>query len=72
MSNAGADPQHQPPLGSGVAVELSNKGRPLQELPEQSQLEPATPVPELKLSLNILTFVKTENHGVITSGFEWV
>ena len=72
LSDAGADPQYQPPPGPGVVVELSDKGRKLQELPEQSQLEPATPVPELKLSLNILTFVKTENHGVITSGFEWV
>ena len=36
MSDAGDDPQHQPPSGPGVAVELSDKRRQLQELPEQS------------------------------------
>ena len=46
MSEAVADPQHQPPPGLGVAVELSDKGRQPQELPEQSQPEPAAPVPE--------------------------
>merc|ERR1712238_591098 len=46
MSEAVADPPHQPPPGPGVAVELSDKGRQLQELPEQSQPEPAAPVPE--------------------------
>ena len=62
MSDAGVDPQYQPPPGRGVAVELSDKGRKLQELQEQSQPEPAIPVPELKLHikrLNTLTFVKT-------------
>ena len=49
MSDAGVDPQYQPPPGRGVAVELSDKGRKLQELQEQSQPEPAIPVPELKL-----------------------
>ena len=29
MSDAGADPQHQPPPGPGVAVELSDKRRKL-------------------------------------------
>merc|ERR1712129_305981 len=33
MSEAVADPQHQPPPGLGVAEELSDKGRQLQELP---------------------------------------
>merc|ERR1712238_350456 len=46
MSGVAVDPQHQPPPGLGVAVELSDKGRQLQELPEQSQPEPAAPVPE--------------------------
>merc|ERR1712051_94386 len=47
MLEAVADPPHQaPPLGLGVAVELSDKGRQPQELPEQSQPEPAEPVPE--------------------------
>ena len=62
LSDAGADPQYQPPPGPGVVVELSDKGRKLQELQDHSQPEPAAPVPELKLHikrLNILTFVKT-------------
>merc|ERR1712008_75184 len=46
MSEAVADPQHQPPPGLEVAVELSDKGRQPQELPEQSQPEPEAPVPE--------------------------
>ena len=46
MSEAVADLLHQdPPPGPGVAVELSDKGRQPQELPEQSQPEPAVPVP---------------------------
>merc|ERR1711935_415992 len=46
MSEAVDDPQHQPPPGLEVAEELSDKGRQLRELPEQSQPEPAAPVPE--------------------------
>ena len=47
MSEAVADPPRQaPPPGLGVAVELSDKERQPQELPEQSQPEPAAPVPE--------------------------
>ena len=47
MLEAVADPPHQaPPPGLGVVVELSDKGRQPQELPEQSQPEPAAPVPE--------------------------
>merc|ERR1712008_634066 len=46
MSEVAVDPQHQPLPGPGVAVELSDKGRQLQELPEQSQPEPEAPVPE--------------------------
>merc|ERR1712008_604553 len=46
MSEAVADPQHQPPPGLGVVEELSDKGRQLQELAEKSQPEPAAPVQE--------------------------
>merc|ERR1711971_832235 len=47
MLEAVADHPHQaPPPGLGVAVGLSDKGRQPQELPEQSQPEPAAPVPE--------------------------
>ena len=46
MLEAVADPPHQPPPGLGVVVELSDKGKQPQELPEQSQPEPEAPVPE--------------------------
>merc|ERR1712210_179982 len=47
MLEAVADHPHQaPPPGLGAAVGLSDKGRQPQELPEQSQPEPAAPVPE--------------------------
>merc|ERR1712166_70558 len=46
MSEAEADPLHQPPQGPGAAVELSDRGRQPQELPERSQPEPAAPAPE--------------------------